>query len=80
MVVWTEHSGMIVEEIIRGYPGLASEKIAAALEYFHLHRDEFERDMKEDDEYADSIVEGPHVSVVRRIRKADVGTVPNSSG
>jgi uncharacterized protein (DUF433 family) len=55
VVIWKEHMGMTIDEILSSYPTMTPEKIAVALQYYQTHREEIERGLKEDEEFADQI-------------------------
>jgi uncharacterized protein (DUF433 family) len=80
IVIWKEQMGMTIDEIISSYPGMTPEKIAAALRYYQAHREEIERDLKEEEEFADQLESGPNIVIVRTTGLIDAGTNPNSSG
>jgi uncharacterized protein (DUF433 family) len=80
VVVWNEHAGMTLDDIVSTYPGLIPEKIVAALRYYQAHREEIERDLKEEEELADSLEDGPDIVILRPLGLVDVGTNSNSSG
>ncbi len=80
IVIWKEQMGMTIDEIISSYPGMTPEKIAAALRYYQTHREEIDRDLKEEEEFADQLESGPNIVIVRTTGLIDAGTNPNSSG
>jgi uncharacterized protein (DUF433 family) len=51
IVVWTEQ-GQSADEIVTGYPHLTLGDVHAALAYYHDHREDVDRQMKESDELA----------------------------
>jgi len=80
VVIWKERMGMTIDEILASYPTMTPEKIAAALRYYEAHREEIERDLKENDEFADQI-EAQLGSVLDRFPgKVDEQTHSNSPG
>ena len=50
VVVWTEQ-GRSPDEIVTGYPHLTLADVYAALAYYHDHRAEIDRQMRESDEF-----------------------------
>jgi uncharacterized protein (DUF433 family) len=51
IAAWHEIHGRSPDEIASGYPHLSLADIYAALAYYHAHRDEIVRDMREDEEF-----------------------------
>jgi uncharacterized protein (DUF433 family) len=50
IVIWTEQ-GLSPDEIVSGYPHLKLADVYAALAYYFDHREEIDRDMREDDKF-----------------------------
>jgi uncharacterized protein (DUF433 family) len=50
VVAWTE-LGRSPDEIVDGYPHITLGDVYAALAYYHDHRDEIDRQIKEDEEF-----------------------------
>jgi uncharacterized protein (DUF433 family) len=80
IVILKERMGMTIDEIVSSYPTMTPEKIAAALEYYQAHREEIERDLKEEEELADQIENGPNIVTIRLTGMVDAGSHPNPSG
>ena len=51
IVVWTEQ-GQSADEIVTGYSHLTLGDVHAALAYYHDHREQIDRQMRESDEFA----------------------------
>lgn len=51
IAAWHEAHGRSVDEIASGYPQLELADIYAALAYYHAHREEILRDMREDEQF-----------------------------
>jgi uncharacterized protein (DUF433 family) len=51
VVIWTEQ-GRSPEEIVTDFPQLSLSDVFAALAYYHDHREEIDRQMKESEEFA----------------------------
>jgi uncharacterized protein (DUF433 family) len=51
IVACHESQGMSPDEIVSGYPHLTLADVHAALTYYHDHRDEVRRQMKEDEDF-----------------------------
>jgi uncharacterized protein (DUF433 family) len=78
VVVLKEHMGLTLDEIVASYPSMTPEKIDAALEYYQAHREEIERDLKEEEKLADQLESGPNIVIVRTTGMVDAGTNPTS--
>jgi uncharacterized protein (DUF433 family) len=50
VVVWTEQ-GHSPDQIVADYPQLSLADVYSALAYYHDHREEIDRQMREDDEF-----------------------------
>ena len=72
--------GMSMEQILEGYPGMTPVKIQSAVQYYQNHREEIERDLREDDEYVDQIMSGPDVVIVQVSRIDDARSHLHPSG
>jgi uncharacterized protein (DUF433 family) len=55
IVAWYEYHGMTPDEIVSGYPQITLADVHAALAYYHMHRDEIQRQMKEDEQFIDDL-------------------------
>jgi uncharacterized protein (DUF433 family) len=55
IVAWYEYQGMSPDEIISGNPQITLADVHAALAYYHAHRDEIQQQMREDEEFVDSL-------------------------
>jgi uncharacterized protein (DUF433 family) len=52
IVIWTEQ-GRSPDQIVADFPQLSLADVYAALAYYHDHREEIDRQMREDDEFVD---------------------------
>jgi uncharacterized protein (DUF433 family) len=52
IVIWTEQ-GQSPDQIVADFPQLALADVYAALAYYHDHRDEIDRQIREDDEFVE---------------------------
>ncbi len=52
VVVWTEQ-GQSPDEIVADFPQLSLADVYAALAYYHDHREEIDRQMREDDQFVE---------------------------
>ena len=53
IVAQHDFHGMSADEIVSGYPHLSLADVYAALAYYHDHRDEIDRQIKEDEEFVE---------------------------
>lgn len=53
IVAMHEWHGMSADEIAAGYPHISLADVYAALAYYHDHRDEIERHIKDDEQFAE---------------------------
>lgn len=51
IVLWTEQ-GQSADQIVAGFPQLSLADVYGALTYYHDHREEIDREIREDDEFA----------------------------
>ena len=51
IVCWHELQGMTPDEIVSGYPQITLADVHAALAYYHAHRDEIQRHMRDDEAF-----------------------------
>lgn len=54
IVIWHEWQGLSVDEIADSYK-LSVADIYAALAYYHDHREEIDRDIKDDEEFIENL-------------------------
>ena len=80
IVTLKERMGMTIDEIVSSYPTMTPEEIAAAMSYYQAHREEIDRDLKEEEELADQIENGPNIVTIRLTGLVDAGSHPNPSG
>jgi len=57
IVAWHEMQGMSPDEIVAGYPHITLADVHAALAYYHAHKEDIHRHMREEEQF------------VRRMRK-----------
>ncbi|HWL94521.1 MAG TPA: DUF433 domain-containing protein [Phycisphaerae bacterium] len=55
IVAWHEVHGRSPDEIVSGYPHITLADVHAALAYYHSHRDEITTQMKQDEEFVESL-------------------------
>ena len=54
-MAWHEVHGRSPDEIVSGYPHITLADVHAALAYYHSHRDEITTQMKQDEEFVESL-------------------------
>jgi uncharacterized protein (DUF433 family) len=54
IVIWTEE-GHSADEIVADFPQLSLAQIYAALAYYHDHREQIDRDIREEDRFIDEM-------------------------
>jgi uncharacterized protein (DUF433 family) len=52
VVIWTEQ-GQSPDQIVASFPQVSLADVYAALAYYHDHRDEIDRQIREDDEFVE---------------------------
>lgn len=52
IVIWYEEMGMSPDEILYHYPSITLADVYAALAYYHDHREEVRRQIREDEAFA----------------------------
>jgi len=80
IVVLKERMGMTVDEIVASYPSINSEKIESALQYYRAHREEIDRDLKDEEELADRLEREIGSALVRLAGQDDEQCHPNPPG
>jgi uncharacterized protein (DUF433 family) len=53
--VWHELHGQSADEIVSNFPQITLAQVHAALSYYHDHREEIHRQIKADEDFADSL-------------------------
>ena len=53
IVAMHEWHGMSADEIVAGYPHISLADVYAALAYYHDHRDEIDRHIKDDEQFVE---------------------------
>ena len=53
IVVWHEQQGWSPDEIVSHYPQLSLSKVYAPLAYYHDHREDIRREMREDEAFVE---------------------------
>jgi uncharacterized protein (DUF433 family) len=55
IAAWHELQGMTPDEIVSGYPQITLADVYAALAYYHSHRDDIQRQMREDEDFVENL-------------------------
>lgn len=58
IVAWHEVHGRSPDEIVLGYPHISLADVYSALAYYHAHREEITRQMKDDEDFVRSLRPG----------------------
>ena len=66
-----ELRGMTPDEIVRAYPTITLADVHAALAYYWDHREEIQRQMKEDEEFVESLRAQAGPGLVERLSGKD---------
>jgi uncharacterized protein (DUF433 family) len=54
VVIWNEQ-GQSVDEIVAAFPQLSLAEVYSALAYYHDHREQIDRDIREDEEFFEQL-------------------------
>jgi uncharacterized protein (DUF433 family) len=77
VVIWHEHRGMSVDEIIEQFPDISRADVYAALAYYWDHKDEIDARISADEDYIDEFLRDHHEPIEARIaakQRADAAT------
>jgi uncharacterized protein (DUF433 family) len=66
-----ELKGLSPDEILRVFPGISLADVHAALTYFWDHREEIQRQMKEDEEFVESLRAKAGPGLIERLQGKD---------
>jgi uncharacterized protein (DUF433 family) len=67
VVLWTEQ-GQSPDQIVADFPRLSLADVYAALTYYHDHRDEIDRQIREDDEFVEQMRSQAGPGILDRVR------------
>lgn len=70
IVIWTEQ-GRSADEIVADFPQLSLADVYAALAYYHDHREQIDRDIREDDEFVRQMKAQAGLGLLDRLRAKD---------
>ena len=70
VVIWTEQ-GRSPDQIVADFTQLSLANVYAALAYYHDHRDEIDRQMREDDEFVERMRSQAGPGILDRVRSGD---------
>ena len=71
IVVWHEMQGQTPEEIVSDFPQLSLGDVHAALAYYHDHREEIRRQMREGEELAERLRAESPPGLLARLKQKD---------
>jgi uncharacterized protein (DUF433 family) len=70
---WHEHEGFSPDEIVTKFPQLTLADVYAALSYYWDHRDEIQRQMKEDRDFIEEMKRSTPSKLLRKLSGQDPG-------
>ena len=80
VAVWHERMGLRLDEIVANWPSLTLDEVEAALEYYRLHRERIDADIREAEEFSEKFFAGrPSLLDKAARRSADAQNDPVSS-
>lgn len=80
IAVWHEYQGLSADEIVAQFPQITLADVYAALAYYHDHRDEIRRQMKEADERVALMLKGNPSKLPSTRQDTDAHDDPVSPG
>jgi uncharacterized protein (DUF433 family) len=76
VAIWHERMGMSPDEILSKHPTMTLSEVHAALAYYFDHRDELDREIRDDEESAEKLRAGaPSIFEELKTRKASARTI-----
>jgi len=72
IMVWHELQGLSVDEIVTQYPQLTLADVHAALAYYHDHREEIRRHVKDAEDLVNAMLKDNPPRLVRKLTGTDV--------
>jgi uncharacterized protein (DUF433 family) len=70
VVIWTEQ-GQSPDQIVASFPQLSLADVYASLAYYHDHRDEIDRQMRDDDEFVERMKAQTGPSLLDQFRSGE---------
>ncbi len=80
IAVWHEYQGLSADEIVAQFPQITLADVYAALAYYHDHREQIQRQMKEADERVASMIRSSPSKLPTSQAGSDGGDDPVPSG
>ena len=71
IVVWHEMQGQTLEEIVTDFPQLSLADVHAALAYYHDHRDEIRKQMREGEAFVEEMRAKSPPGLLARVKRKD---------
>jgi uncharacterized protein (DUF433 family) len=75
IVIWTEQ-GQSPDQIVADFPQLSLADVYAALAFYHDHREQIDRQMREDDEFVARMKATSGPGLLDQVRGGDMGGDP----
>ena len=72
IVLWTEQ-GRSADQIVADFPQLSLADVYAALAYYHDHREELDRQIREDDQFVAEMKASSGQGMLERLRRSGTG-------
>jgi uncharacterized protein (DUF433 family) len=70
VVIWSEQ-GQSPDQIVADFPQISLADVYAALTYYHDHRDDIDRQIREDDEFVERMRAQCGPGILDRVRSGD---------
>jgi uncharacterized protein (DUF433 family) len=79
IALWHEFQGLSPEEIVGRFPQLSLAEVHAALAYYFDHRDQIQREIQEDQEFAENLKSAMPSKLASKLIGTDASGDPVSS-
>jgi uncharacterized protein (DUF433 family) len=73
IVIWHERMGYSLDEVVSHYPQLTLADVYAALAYYHDHREEIDRDIRDGEELASALQHQIPSKLAQKLAARDAG-------
>jgi len=79
-MIWHELQGLSADEIVAQFPQLTLADVHAALAYYHDHREEIRRQMKDAEDLVDAMIKDTPPRLPQKLAGTNAREDPISSG